>query len=416
MEDRNVLVIGGGVAGLSAALELANFNIHVEIVEKSDFLGGHAIGFACKATRNKCVRCGACMAQEKLSDTVYHKNIKVVTGASIKKISGNKPFKAIIRRKSQYIDPKKCTECGICFQRCPSQDGIISGFSKDNIPFYALNEENCLHIKDKSCSICRDECPEDAISFDQTESEHVSEADAVLVATGFKPFNPSSKPYGYSLFKNVVTTLDLERMLRRRGKVTRPSDNAAPNRIAFIQCVGSRDLKLTHLWCSKICCGSSLRTARLIKENRTETDITFFFIDIQSFGKDFEQFYNDIQEDVRMIRTIPGDIVENENRTLKVSFADSKTHQALEEDFDLVVLSIGITPCEDIRKMAGLFNLQLNDSGFMDVSREEASGFGNGVFTAGTVQGPMSIPETIADAGRAAWEIVKYLNGVKTSE
>jgi len=416
MAEKNVIVIGGGVAGLSTAVEVANLNISVELVEKSDFLGGHAIGYSCKATRNKCVKCGACMVEEKLQNAVSHSNIKVLTGSQVQEISKNGRFTVKIYRKPQYIDPQKCTKCGICFDRCSSGGAILSGFSKNNIPFYAVNEEKCLYIKDKSCSICRDECPENAINLEINGSEYSSEADAVLLSTGFKSFNPSGKPYGYGNLKNVITNLDLERMLRQTGRVNRPSDNTDAKRIAFIQCVGSRDARLNYLWCSKVCCGSALRMASLMKERQPETDITFFFIDVQTFGKDFEEFYKNVQQDVRMIRAIPGDIFEVDNKRLKVTFVDNHTHETLEELFDLVILSIGITPCTGTKDMAEWLNLQLAESGFIAKSGPETVAFGNGVFTAGTVQGPMSIPDTIASAGRAAWGIVKYLDGLNIAQ
>jgi len=414
MADKNVLIIGGGAAGLSAAVEFANLGIHVELVEKSDFLGGHAIGYACKAIDNTCVTCGACMVEEKLQGAVSHSNIKILTGSQVQNISKNHRFSASIRQKPLYIDPQKCTNCGLCFDRCPVDRAILQGFSKNNHPFYAVNKERCLYFKDQSCTICKDECPEIAIGLDKKASEHTIEADAVLIATGFQPFDPKDKPYGYERFKNVVTGLELERMLKQSGRVKKPSDKKLPQKIAFIQCVGSRDAKLNHLWCSKVCCGSALRMARLIKERQPETSITFFYMDVQTFGKDFEQFYKDVQKEVRMIRAIPGDIYETDGQCLKVDYVDNHTHNTLEEVFDLVVLSIGITPCKDIETISGLLGTIPDDTGFFKIDDQGTNAFLNGIFTAGTVQGPMSILETIADAGSAVWKIAKYL-GLKFS-
>ncbi|NOQ20238.1 MAG: NAD(P)-binding protein [Desulfobacterales bacterium] len=409
MGNKNVLIIGGGTAGLSAAGELSNLDIHVDLVEKSDFLGGHAIGYTCKATRNTCVKCGACMVEEKLKDTILHPKIKMWAGSRVQEVSKNSRFTAKIHCKPKYIDPDKCTNCRICFDKCPVDDAILHGSSKNNIPFYAVNEEKCLYFKDKSCGICRDECPEKAIDLDKEELEHSIEADAVLVAAGFHPFNPEDKPYGYNRFDNVVTSLDLERMLKQVGRVKRPSDDTIPERIAFIQCVGSRDSKLNHLWCSKVCCGSAMRMARLIKDRHPEIDITVFYIDVQTFGKNFEQFYKDAQEELEMIRAIPGDIYEVEEQKLKINFLNNTTHETLEEIFDLVVLSIGITPGKDNGEIAELLHLKLADSGFIESGAEETSAANTGIFTAGTISGAMSIPETIASAGKAVRQIVKHL-------
>ncbi len=409
MGNKNVLIIGGGTAGLSAAVELVNLDIHVDLVEKSDFLGGHAVGYTCKATRNTCVKCGACMVEEKLNDTILHPKIKIWTGSRVQEVSKNGRFTAKIHCKPKYIDPHKCTNCRICFDKCPVDGAILHGSSKSNIPFYAVNEELCLYLKDKSCGLCRDECPEKAINLDSKATEYIKEADAVLVAAGFQPFSPVGKPYGYGLFKNVLSTLDLERMLKQTARVKKPSDNKPPERIAFIQCVGSRDSKLNHLWCSKVCCGSALRMARRIKDRQPEIDITVFYMDVQTFGKDFEQFYKDAQEEVRMIRAIPGDIYETDRQKLKINFLNNTTHETLEEIFDLVVLSIGITPGKDNGEIAELLHLNLADSGFFESGAEEASAPNTGIFTAGTISGAMSIPEAIASAGKAARQIVKYL-------
>jgi heterodisulfide reductase subunit A2 len=411
MTDKNVLIVGGGVAGLSAAVELADLNIRVELIEKSNFLGGRAIGYACKAVRNTCIKCGACMVEEKLQRAVSHPNINLSTVSQVQGILKNSRFSASIRREPLYIDPEKCTNCGMCSNRCPVNGAIIQGFSANNHPFYGINIEKCLYFKDRSCTICFDECPEAAIDLDKKPSDYTIEADAVLIAAGFQPFNPKDKPYGYGRFKNVVTGLELENILKRSGKVTKPSDNILPHKMAFIQCVGSRDAKLNHLWCSNVCCGSALRMARLIKERQPETEITFFYIDVQTFGRDFEQFYREVQEDVRMIRAIPADIYETDDQGLKVNFVNHPLHETRIEIFDLVVLSVGITPCKDTEALSVMFKIDPDRFGFLKGGGKEMPVSNNGVFTAGAIQGPMSIPESISAAGRAVWNIVKYMSG-----
>jgi heterodisulfide reductase subunit A len=410
MAGKQVLIIGGGVAGLSAAVEVAQFGADVQIVDKADFMGGHAIQYTCKAT-DRCVKCGACMVEDKLLRAVTHPNISLITGGRIREISKNGRFTAVIDRKPAYIDPDKCTDCGLCFNKCPVDGAFEDGFSSQHHPFFTINEDNCLYVKDGSCTICQDACPENAIDLEKKPETIESHPDAVVMATGFTPFDPVSKPYGYGTFQNVVTTLELERMLRRSGRVKRPSDDKDAQRIAFIQCVGSRDSKLGHLWCSKVCCGSALRMAGLIKSRQADVDLTFFYIDVQSFGKDFDRFYPLIQDDVRIIRSIPGDIYPDENDRLKIIYADSKTHQSTEEGFDLVVLSVGMTPCDGIKETADRINVPLADTGFIKGSTEPGDlvPSDGGVFIAGSAKGPMHIAESITDAGKAAWDVLNYL-------
>jgi heterodisulfide reductase subunit A len=237
----------------------------------------------------------------------------------------------------------------------------------------------------------------------EKQEDLTREADAVILATGFKPFDPQSKPYGYGRFPNVVTNLELERILRQRSIPVRPSDRATPERIAFVQCVGSRDEHLGHLWCSKVCCASALRAARLIKMRRPEIDITFFYIDVQTFGKDFQTFYDGARDEVTMVRALPGDVFVAAADRLRMAYFDPKGRQSREELFDLVVLSVGITPAVDNRALARLFQVTLEQSGFLP-------GFpGPGVFSAGTARGPMSIAESIVSAGQAALQAAEYL-------
>jgi heterodisulfide reductase subunit A len=344
MRGRTVAVIGGGVAGLTAALELARFGFHVDIIEKAAFAGGHAIRFACKAT-DRCVSCGACIVHAKLAQAVAEPGVRILTGSRIEKISKSQNFEIKLTQKAEYSEPIQLS----------------------------------------------------------------LEAEAVICATGFSVFDPQNKPYGYGVFKNVITNLELEDIVRSEGRATRPSDRRVPQSLAFIQCVGSRDAKLNHLWCSKFCCGSALRMANLIRNREPQTQVSFFYIDLQTFGRDFEAFYRQVQQNVRMIRAIPGDIFQTEDGSLKVTFVNNDTHETVEERFDLVVLSAGMQPCQENRELAAQLNLAAGDSGFV----ENAAGDGKrlpGVFVAGAADSPMTIAESIASAGSAVLKTIKYLN------
>ena len=337
MANPEVLVIGGGIGGMTAAVVLARFGVEVDIVERNRGLGGHAAELACKALA-ACVKCGACLIAETLAAAASHPRICVHSNSRIEAVTSRDPFTYTIRKTP--------------------------------------------------------------------EASFRGAADAVVIATGFRTFDPSTKSYGYGRFPNMITNLDLEHMLRATAKAIRPSDGTAPKRMAFIQCVGSRDAKLGHLWCSTFCCGAALRAARLVRYRQPETDITIFFIDIQTFGRDFESIYRQSQDEFRFIRAIPADAFQLEDSGIRLSYMDDASRQSREEVFDLIVLSTGMLPPEGLVQTAGDLGLTLAPSGFMDAQASR------GVFAAGAVRGPMRIEETIADARHTACQVLAFL-GIK---
>ncbi|MDM8554575.1 FAD-dependent oxidoreductase [Desulfococcaceae bacterium HSG7] len=404
MEHKKILIIGGGVAGLSAALALEQLGIKASIVEKTGFLGGHAIQYACKAT-DQCVKCGACVVEEKLKAVAENPDIRIFLNSQIKNKAQNNGRSVItLHCQPPYIDPHKCTDCGQCYAQCPGKGAIEQGFSPNNHPLYALNADKCLRFTGQDCHICEDVCPEKAIDLNQQPYKHICEINAVIVASGFKAFEPVDKPYGWQVFDNVVTNLELERMLRRQSIAVRPSDGQIARCIAFIQCVGSRDATLNHLWCSKVCCGSALRMARVIKTRHPESEITFFYMDVQNSGKDFEKFYAAVQNDIHEIRCLPGDVYQTSDGSLQVSHFDRHDRQSVEHIFDLVVLSVGITPGSDTGELADCLQLKPEPTGFFSASPTQL-----GIFTAGAAAGPMTIEDAIASAGQAVWQTVQYL-------
>ena len=342
--DPKVLVIGGGIAGLSAAVKLAAMGLGCIVVEKAPFLGGHAARFACKAT-DACVSCGACMLEEKRRRVIEDPRITVMTRSRVTAVSrGN---------------------------------GNGYRIAIDHFPSAASLGRTTVAVQ------------------------------AIIIATGFATFDPVDTPYGYRHFRNVITNLDLERMLRENSLPLRPSDNRAPDSIAFIQCVGSRDAQRGHLWCSKVCCGSALRSAQLVASRRPKTEITVFYIDIQTFGKNFAAQFSQLQKEVKMVRAVPADILAGEADRLRVVYFDPAGKQSCEDIFDMVVLSVGIVPSPDNRIIADLFQQPTADSGFLkDAAREP-------IFVAGAAGGPMSIAESAASAGLAAFRVATALRGAR---
>ncbi|MBI5593995.1 MAG: CoB--CoM heterodisulfide reductase iron-sulfur subunit A family protein [Deltaproteobacteria bacterium] len=333
---KQMMVIGGGITGISAAVDLARLGVTVFLVENSGSLGGHAARLSCKAT-DRCVACGACMVEEKIRQATSNANIRIYLNTRVDKIDRDKRFEVTLK-----------------------QDGQMP------------------HI----------------------------DVDAILMASGFAPFHPVNKPYGYGRFENVMTSLELDRMLRQSGAVTRPSDSQFPRNMAFIQCVGSRDSSLGHLWCSKICCGAALRMARCIQNRQQGMEATFFYIDVQNFGKNFQIYYADSRQRVRMIRSIPADVLKTADDRLKLSYFDPDTQAYQEAVFDMVILSIGLMPSESTRNLAAMLNIDM--AGFA-YARKTPIPLPEGVFAAGAALEPMSIAESILSAGKAAGNIYRYL-------
>ncbi len=410
LKTKHVAVIGGGISGLTAADEMARLGVNVTVIEKSPFLGGHAIQYSCKAT-DTCVKCGACMVEEKLQQASHHPNVTFYTGTAVVQVSTDSDgrYNLDYETRSPFVDEDKCDGCGICFQKCPVSGALVQGKTPHMGPFVAIRSDLCLFFGKTSCTLCRDTCPQGAIRLSKEQQSGAMKVDAILVATGFSPFDPSSKSYGYGQFKDVITNLDADRILHQHGSMMRPSDGQVPGRIAFIQCVGSRDTTLGHAWCSKICCGAALRMARLIQWKQPETEVTFFYIDVQTFGKNFQTFYDKTRSSVQMIRSIPGDIFKTAEDRLKVIYFDPQTQKPEETLFDMVVLSVGMVPSSDNHVITKLFNWSATDSGFLKPDLMVKDDLQKGVFISGAAQGPMSIAESINNAGQTVWEMVNYL-------
>lgn len=408
MEAKQVMIMGGGVAGLTAARDLAGFGIDVHLIEKSGFLGGYAIGYTCKAT-TECLQCGACAVEKVLKEVVEAPNIHIHRSATVEAIqTENRQLSAQLKKGPYFIDPEKCTNCGLCYEKAPAQGAVLRGYSKNNHPLYTITAEAMSKHRDFFAEVC----PEGAIFPDaEVKTERLS-VSAMVVATGFEPFDASQKPtYRYKEHANVITGVEMERIKRSQGALLRPSDGRAPEKVAFIQCVGSRDERLGHLWCSRVCCPYALRSAQAAKHQSPEMDITVFYMDIQNIGKNFPAFYETCKNDFRFIRSIPVDIFGDENDRLTLRVFEEAEGEAAMVTFDLVVLSVGIMPNPDNAALSEQLGIDLDADGFL--ARKDPLNptvtSQNGIFVAGTASGPNSIPGSMAQAGQAAGEVLKYL-------
>lgn len=408
IEKKHVAIIGGGAAGIAAAEELSGHGLSVAVVEKSPFVGGHAARLSCKAAE-ACVKCGACMVQDRLTRLAGRPNVHLMTDTHIVAADQKDRFVLGYHARPALVDPTCCDGCGDCLAECPQEGALARSHTPGFGAPVTVNSTLCRYIIDQSCTQCRDVCSRDAIDLDAKERSGQLMADAVLIATGFTPCNPKEKPYGYGRFPDVVTNLDAERILRSHGSLVRPSNGKEPDRIAFIQCVGSRDNRMGHPWCSKICCGSALRTAGLVLHQRPETSISFFYIDVQTFGKDFHTYYDHIRQKVRLVRAVPGGIVAAESGRLNISYFDSGSNRSIEEAYDMAILSVGISPPEANQHMAVLFGIGVDENGFLQSHPSPPGEMPAGVYTAGAALEPMSIADSIESAGKAAWDVIQYL-------
>lgn len=389
-EDKKIMVIGGGIAGMTAAWELSRFDVHVELIEKTPFLGGHAIQYCCKAT-DECQQCGACSVEDMLKKVVNEPKIKVRLATEVEKIRSAGGFTVTLNKSAWKGDS--------------AGTGVVTGYSKNNSPLHVIVDKE--RFKENPGV-----CPEGAADIETLGFEGDVQVDAVIVATGFFPFDARKKEtYHFKDFANIITGLELERIKRVKGDVLRPSDDRLPPKAAFIQCVGSRDERLGNLWCSQVCCPYALRMAGDIKHRHPETEITIFYMDIQNTGKNFQSFYEKCKTDFRFIRNIPVDIFPAENDGVLLRYMSEEEGLAVEEVFDLVVLSIGITPGPDNKRLSDMLGISLGEDGFLS-SKDQLNRTMTakaGVFIAGTAEGPRTIAASMAHAGQAANEAMKFL-------
>ena len=411
MENKNVLVVGSGISGVASALELANAGVSVYLVEKEAVVGGHSASFCCKAT-DICAKCSACVVLDKIKEAIIHPRIKLLTNSTIKRLSGELgSFHVEIVQQPRYVDRERCIACGLCTEVCPADPKAICPPSAGATPFsYILDEGLCLRSKGERCDLCQKSCPTKAIEFEVKPKEQELRVDAVIVATGFHVFDARLKgSLGYGRYPNVLTGLDLEQVFAREGYVRLPINGKEPKNIAFIQCVGSRDTG--HGYCSQVCCKYAMKLAGLIKYQSPDTQVTIFYIDLQTAGKGFAQFYEDYKKSIRFVRGVPVEILETASGELELRFEDISQGKVCRDTFDLVVLSVGISPGKDCWDLARILGINLSDDGFFAEKDCLSSNETNvdGIFVAGTCQGPKDIPDSIAHGIAAASKAMQVL-------
>ena len=308
-----------------------------------------------------------------------------------------------IHHQARYIDERRCVQCGLCYQVCPARDRAIRRATTNlKGPRFSLSDNDCLHFQGRDCQACLEVCPVDAIDFSAPAVYEEIDVRAVVVAVGFTPFDPRLKPrYGFGRLPDVVTALELERQLRIKGQLTRPSDGLPPGNMAFIQCVGSRDHSLGRDYCSRVCCAYALRMARLIRHRWPETGVSVFYMDIQNFGRDFGRYFREVQDSMELIHGLPGEISAAPEGGLLIPFYNEINGQREHRIFDLIVLSIGLGPPDN--DLAECLGIGTDGDGFF-TPRSEL-----GIFVAGAASGPMNVAESRSQSLGVATSIQQYL-------
>jgi heterodisulfide reductase subunit A len=429
LEEREVgvtptaLVIGGGIAGIQAALDIADNGFKVYLVEKDASIGGHMMQLD---KTFPTLDCSACILTPKMADVKNHPNIELLAYSEVvdvKGFVGN--FKVTVKKKPRYVLESICNACGQCAQYCPIviDDTFNERLAKTralHIPFpqaipakYVIDPEACRYLRDKSCRQCEQVCKElQAINLEQKEELVELDIGTIVVATGFDVFDARQKPeLGYGKYENVITGLEFERLVSASG----PNQGEIkihgkkPRDVVFVQCVGSRDKTVGNEYCSRVCCMYTAKHAHLVREKIPDATITVFYIDVRAFGKGFEQFYDRVKgERVYYRRGNVSEIYKRGER-LVVRAEDTLEGRAMEVEADLVVLAVGMVPNKGAKELAKLLKLSNSpDNFFLEAHpklRPVDTG-SEGVFLAGCCQGPKDIPDTVAQASASAAKAV----------
>jgi heterodisulfide reductase subunit A len=420
----SALVVGAGIAGIQAALTMANEGMKVFLVERAPYIGGH---MAQLDKTFPTLDCASCIFTPKTVEVARNKNIELLVCSEVVDVKGHVGnFKVTIKKQPTYVDYNRCTGCGDCVEACVLKKGVPSEFEENMarrraiyiafpqaVPLKAVvDKESCLLLSKGKCKkSCVEACKAGAIDFEQKEEIIEREVGSIILATGYDLYDPRLLPqYGYGTNENVITNLQFERLASpsgpTRGEILL-KDGTVPKGIAFLHCIGSRD-ENANLYCSRVCCMASMKQAHLAKE-KTGAEIYEFYIDINAFGKGYQEFYKRIREEgVYFIRGKGSEIFRRDGRLI-VAAEDTMLGTPVEISVDMVVLGTGLTARHDAEKIAQVFGIsQSADRFFMEAHpklRPVATNV-DGVFLAGCCQGPKDIPDTVAQASAAAAEAI----------
>jgi len=428
LAKKSVLVIGGGIAGIQSSLDLANMGFQVYLVEKTPSIGGRMSQLDKTFPTNDC---SMCILAPKMIEAGRHPNIRLLTYSEVKEVAGGPgKFKAKIRKKARYVNEEKCTGCGVCVTKCPwkadsefdlglsKRKAIYTPFAQavPNIP--VIDTEHCVYFLKGTCRACEKFCEAGAIDYDQEDEIIEAEVDAIILASGFDLYDPSGlEEYGYGKVKNVITAMQYERMISASGpsggQLQRPSDGKTPKRLAFIQCVGSRD---THhkLYCSSVCCMHATKEAILANEHYPDLKAFIFYTDMRAVGKRFQEYIARAEQEYKVtyIRSRPSKITENpDNGNPIVWYEETTARTRTSMEVDMVVLCQALIPSGSTKDISDMLHLSLNDYQFVDIPDRLFHPVDTeipGIFACGFCQAPQDIPDSVVQASAAAARAAEF--------
>lgn len=431
----SVLVIGGGIAGIQASLDLTELGFKVHLVEREPSIGGRMAQFDKLFPSNDC---SLCVLAPKMISVYRNPNIELLTLSEVKEVSGKAgDFTVKILKKPRYVDEAKCRGCGDCAARCPKiespnifdmnlgkRKSSYIPFPQATPPVYLIDPDLCLYINRNVCGVCQKVCQAGSIDFEQKEVEFTLNVGAIVVSTGYDMLGDElSERWGYQ-YDNVVNALEYERMLSPSGpfggQILRPSDEEEPAKIAFIQCVGSIDSEINVSYCSRVCCMYTAKNAANTKKKYENSQIAVFRHNIRVFGKNFYEVTKKAREeyDIKFIHSMISEIEEDpDTNDLIINYKDLKKDELTNFRANLVVLAAPIIPSKGTKELTQILDIELDKHNFL----KEGSYFNNslstrdGVFLCGLCQGPMNISETVSNASGVAGQIAIMLNSEKYS-
>ena len=421
--NKDIMVVGAGIAGIQAALDIADGGYNVHLVERLPSVGGHMSQLD---KTFPTLDCSACILTPKMVAVGMHDRIQLHTYSEVEEVSGFVgQFRVKVRHKASYVNNDLCTGCGICQEKCPkkvpSEYDMKLGDRKAIYTLFAqavpnkpvIDRDNCIYFQKGKCRACEKFCEMNAVDFEQQDRVEELEVGSIIVATGYDQMDPGIiEPYGYGRYPNVITGLEFERLVAGAGPTLgkiQLKDGSVPKDVAILHCVGSRDLRY-HEYCSRVCCMYGLKHAHQIRE-KIGANVYMFYIDMRCFGKGYEEFYNRVQnEGAILIRGKASQVTDEpvlpeDKGRLIVTAEDTTTGEKVYVPVDMVILSSAMEPRVDVQKTARTFNISRSKDGFFLEQHPKLAPVNtavSGIFLAGTCQGPKDVPDTVAHAAAAA--------------